>query len=159
MWGGQRGLHRELSPRPSALPRTHSSTKVCQLGVAGSRYLSPIEILGATLGGPEPELPTRPTSPFLTHSKCKINIYWFTDRKRRQTKEPLDEGEKAGWKTGLKSNIQKWRPWHPVPSLHGKQTGKQWQILFLCAPKSLWMVTAAMKLKNTCSLKGELWQT
>ena len=45
--------------------------------------------------------------------------------------------------------------WHPVPSLHGKQMGKQWkqsQTLFSWAPKSLWMVTAAMKLKDTFSL-------
>ena len=39
--------------------------------------------------------------------------------------------------------------------------GKQWkqcQILFFWAPKSLQMVTAAMKLKDTYSLKGKLWQ-
>ena len=30
-------------------------------------------------------------------------------------------------KVGLKLNIQKTRSWHPVPSLHGKQIGKQWQ--------------------------------
>ena len=34
----------------------------------------------------------------------------------------------------------------------GKQW-KQWQTLFSWAPKSLQMVTAAMKLKDTCSLK------
>ena len=39
----------------------------------------------------------------------------------------------------------------------GKQW-KQWQTLFLGAPKSLQMVTAAMKLKDTCSLEGKLWQ-
>ena len=49
------------------------------------------------------------------------------------------------------------RSWHLVPSLHGKQVGKQWkqwQTLFSWAPKSLQMVTAAMKLKDTCSLKS-----
>ena len=30
---------------------------------------------------------------------------------------------------------------------------KQWQILFPWTPKSLWMVTAAMKLKDTCFLE------
>ena len=30
---------------------------------------------------------------------------------------------------------------------------KQWQILFSWAPKSLWMVTAVTKLKDTCSLE------
>ena len=34
----------------------------------------------------------------------------------------------------------------------GKQW-KQWQTLFLCTPKSLPMVAAAMKLKDTCSLE------
>ena len=66
-----------------------------------------------------------------------------------------EESEKAG----LKCNIQKQRSWHPVPSLHGKQMGKQWkqcQTLFWGAPKSLQMVTAAMKLKAACSLEEKL---
>ena len=40
--------------------------------------------------------------------------------------------------------------------------GKQWkqcQTLFFGAPKSLQMVTAAMKLKDACSLKEKLWPT
>ena len=40
----------------------------------------------------------------------------------------------------------------------GKQW-KPWQTLFLGAPKSLLMVTAAMKLKDTCSLEETLWPT
>ena len=34
--------------------------------------------------------------------------------------------------------------------------GKQYQTLFLGAPKSLQMVTAAMKLKDAYSLEGKL---
>ena len=34
---------------------------------------------------------------------------------------------------------------------------KQWQTLFWGAPKSLQMLTAAMKLKDTCSLEEKLW--
>ena len=30
-------------------------------------------------------------------------------------------------KVGLKLNIQKTKTWHPVPSLHGKYMGKQWE--------------------------------
>ena len=43
-------------------------------------------------------------------------------------------------------------------SLHGKQMGKQWKQdrLFSRAPKSLWMVTAVIKLKDTCSLEEKL---
>ena len=40
--------------------------------------------------------------------------------------------------------------------------GKQWkqrQTLFFWAPKSLQMVTAAMKLKDACSLEEKLWPT
>ena len=39
---------------------------------------------------------------------------------------------------------------------------KQWkqrQTLFSWAPKSLWIVIAAMKLKDTCSLEEKLWWT
>ena len=36
---------------------------------------------------------------------------------------------------------------------------KQWQTLFSWAPKSLQMVTAAMKLKDACFLEEKLWKT
>ena len=32
------------------------------------------------------------------------------------------------------------------------------RLLFSWAPESLQMVTAAMKVKDTCSLEGKLWQ-
>ena len=54
------------------------------------------------------------------------------------------------------------RSWHLVPSLHGKWMGKQWKqwlTLFFWAPKSLQIVTAAMKLKDAYSLEGKLWPT
>ena len=60
-------------------------------------------------------------------------------------------------KVGLKLNIQKTKIM--VPSPHGKQMGKQWkqcQTLFFWAPKSLQMVTAAMKLKDAYSLEEKL---
>ena len=63
--------------------------------------------------------------------------------------EVKEESEKS-------STSRKLRSWHLVPSLHGKSMGKQWLTLFFWAPKSLWMVIAAMKLKDTCSLEGEL---
>ena len=64
-------------------------------------------------------------------------------------------------KVGLKLNIQKMKILDLVPSLHGKYMGKQWkqwQTLYFGAPKSLQMVTAAMKFKDTCSLEEKLWQ-
>ena len=59
-------------------------------------------------------------------------------------------------KVGLKLNIQKLRSLHLIPSLHGKYMGKQWQTLFFWAPKSLQVVIAAMKLKDTYSLEEKL---
>ena len=58
-------------------------------------------------------------------------------------------------KVGLKLNIQKAKIMASVPLLHGKQMGKQWkqlQTLFFWAPKSLQMVSAAMKLKDNLLL-------
>ena len=49
--------------------------------------------------------------------------------------------------------------WHLVPSLHGKIDGETVETMsdfILGAPKSLQMVTAAMKLKDTCSLEEKL---
>ena len=63
---------------------------------------------------------------------------------------------KESEKVGLKLKFRKLRSWHLVPSLHDKQMGKQWkqlQTLFWGAPKSLQMVTAAIKLKDTCPWK------
>ena len=61
-------------------------------------------------------------------------------------------------KVGLKFNIQKTKIMasHPITSV---KVGKQWkqcQTLFFGAPKSLQMVTAAMKLKDAYSLEGKL---
>ena len=61
-----------------------------------------------------------------------------------------EESEKVG------SKLRKLSSWHPVPSLHGKQMGKQWLTLFFWAPKSLLMMIAAMKLKDIYSLEGKL---
>ena len=60
------------------------------------------------------------------------------------------------------STFKKPRSWHLVPSPHGKQMGKQWkqcQTSFSWPPKSLQMVTAAMKLKDAFSLEEKLWPT
>ena len=65
----------------------------------------------------------------------------------------LDQGSSLLEKT--QGTCNQLRSWHPVPSLHSKQNGekwKQWQIFFSWAPKSPQMVTAAMKLKDACSL-------
>ena len=61
-----------------------------------------------------------------------------------------EESEKADLKL-----TKKLRSWHLLPSLHGKymgKQGKQWETLFCGAPKTLQMVTAAMKLKDAFAL-------
>ena len=62
-------------------------------------------------------------------------------------------------KVGLKLNIQKTKIMASGPitswQIEVKQW-KQWLTLFFGAPKSLQMVTAAMKLKDAYSLEGKL---
>jgi len=65
-------------------------------------------------------------------------------------------------KVGLKCSIQQTKIIHLVPSLHSKYMVKQWkwwQTLFGGPPKSLKMVTTAMKLKDACSLEEKLRPT
>ena len=61
-------------------------------------------------------------------------------------------------KVGLKLNIQKSKIMAsgPITSWQIDKQWKHWQSLFLWAPKSVQMVTAAMKLKDACSLEGKL---
>ena len=62
-------------------------------------------------------------------------------------------------KVGLKLNIQKMKITASSPITSWELDGKQWkqcQTLFWGAPKSLQMVTAAMELKDTCSLEEKL---
>ena len=62
-------------------------------------------------------------------------------------------------KVGLKLNIQKTKIMASCPITSWQKDGKQWkqwQILFLGAPKSVQLVTAAMKLKDVCSLEEKL---
>ena len=71
------------------------------------------------------------------------------------------ESEKAG----LKFNIQKTKIMASGPITSREVDGKlmwkqwkQWDILCSWAPKSLQMLTAAMKLKDTYSSEEKLWQ-
>ena len=62
-------------------------------------------------------------------------------------------------KVGLKLNIQKMKIMASGPITSWEvdgETGKQCQTLFLGTPKSLQMMTAAMKLKDTYSLERKL---
>ena len=61
-------------------------------------------------------------------------------------------------KVGLKLNIQKTKIMAsgPITSWEIEKQWKQCQTLFFWAPKSLQMVTAALKLKDSYSLEGKL---
>ena len=66
-------------------------------------------------------------------------------------------------KVGLKLNIQKTKIMASGPITSWQIDGDLFRnsvwFLFLGAPKSLQMVTAVMKLKDTYSLEGKLWPT
>ena len=69
-----------------------------------------------------------------------------------------EESEKAS----LKLNIQKIKIMASGPITSRQIDGETMEIvltLFSWAPKSLQMVTAATKLKDTCSLGEKLWPT
>ena len=74
-----------------------------------------------------------------------------------------EESEKASLNLRIKKKQKnkKLRSWQPVSSLHaieGEKVEVVTDLLFLVL-KSLWMVTAAMKVEDDCFLAGKLWQT
>ena len=62
-------------------------------------------------------------------------------------------------KVGLKLNIQKTKIMASGPITSWEIDGETVSTLFFWAPKSLQLVTAAMKLKDSCSLEEKLWPT
>ena len=94
-----------------------------------------------------------------------ISNFRYVDntRKWRGTKEPLDEVETGEWKSWLKSQHSKNKD-HGIQSHHFManrcgNNGNSDRLLFSWAPKSLQMVSAAMELKDACSLEEKLWPT
>ena len=78
---------------------------------------------------------------------------------KEELKSLLMKVKKESEKAGLKLNIQKTKIMASGPITSWQIEGKQWkqcQTLFWGAPKSLQMVTAAMKLKDAYSLEGKL---
>ena len=66
-----------------------------------------------------------------------------------------EESEKAG----LKLNIQKMKIMASGPITSWQIDGETVADFIFWAPKSLQMVTAAIKLKDACSLEEKLWPT
>ena len=76
-----------------------------------------------------------------------------------ELKSLLKKVKEESEKVGLKLNIQKTKIMASSPITSWEIDGKtveQCQTLFFWAPKSLQMVIAAMKLKDTYSLEGKL---
>ena len=88
-----------------------------------------------------------------------------------ELKSLLMKGKVESENVGLKLNIQKMKNMASGPltsrqidgetmeTVTEKKKKKQWQTSFWAAPKSLWIVTAAMILKDACSLDEKLWPT
>ena len=73
-----------------------------------------------------------------------------------------NKSERGEWKVGLKLNIQKTKIMASSPITSWQiyeETMETVKDFILGSPKSLQMVTAAMKLKDACSLEEKLWPT
>ena len=83
----------------------------------------------------------------------------LTARSKDDLRSLLMTVKEESEKVGLKLNIQKTKTMASSPITSWQINGQQWkqyQTLFWGAPKSLQMVTAAMKLKDTCTLEEKL---
>ena len=80
-----------------------------------------------------------------------------------ELKSLLMKVEEESEKAGLKLNIQKTKIMASGPitswEIDGETVETVSDFIFWGAPKSLQMVTAAMKLKDAYSLEGKLWPT
>ena len=84
----------------------------------------------------------------------------LTAENEEELKSLLMKVKEESEKAGLKLSIQKTKIMASGPitswQIYGKEW-KQWQISFFWAPKSLWMMTLAMKLKDVCFLEEKQW--
>ena len=78
-----------------------------------------------------------------------------------ELKSLLMKVKKESGKVDLKLNIQKTKTMASGPITSWQIDGETMETmtLFWGAPKSLQMVTAAMKLKDACSLEEKVWPT
>ena len=76
-----------------------------------------------------------------------------------ELKSLLMKVKEASEKVGLKLNIQKTKIMASGPITSWEIDGETVADLFFGAPKSLQMLTAAMKLKDAYSLEEKLWPT
>ena len=82
------------------------------------------------------------------------------EEREEELKSLLMKMKEESEKVGLKLDIQKTMASGPITSweIDGETVETVADFIFW-APKSLQMVIAAMKFKDTCSLEGNLWPT
>ena len=78
---------------------------------------------------------------------------------KEELKSLLMKVKEESEKVGLKINIQKTKIMASGPISSWQIDGETMKDFIFWAPKSLQMVTAAMKLKDAYSLEGKLWPT
>ena len=96
-----------------------------------------------------------------------INNLWYADdttimAESEELKSLLMKVKEESEKVGLKLNLQKTKIMASGPITSWQIDGEAMETVrdfIFWAPKSLHMVTAAMKLKDTCLLEEKLWQT
>ena len=98
-----------------------------------------------------------------------INNLWYADEttlvaeSEEELKSFLMKVKEESEKAGLKLSIQKTKIIASGPitlwEIDGKTMETVWDFIFGGSPKSLQMVTAAMKLKDAYFLEGKLWPT
>ena len=84
-------------------------------------------------------------------------------KSEEELKSLLTQVKEESAKAGLKLNIQKKKIMASGPitswQIDGEKNGNSDRLYFLGLQKSQQMVTAAMKLKDPCSLEEKLWPT
>ena len=78
---------------------------------------------------------------------------------KEELKSVLVKVKEENGKVGLKLNIQKTKILASSPITSWQIDGETMESDLGGTPKSLQMVTAAMKLKDACSLEEKLWPT
>ena len=99
-----------------------------------------------TLGWKKHKVESRLLGEISTNLRYADDTTLMAEREE-QLKSLLMKVKEKSEKSVLKLNIQK------------TKIMASWQCLFWGAPESLQMVTAAMKLKDACSLEEKLWPT
>ena len=101
-------------------------------------------------------------------ARRNINNLRYTDdttlmaESEEELKSLLMKVKEESEKAGLKLNIQKSKIMESSPIISWQIDGETMETLtdlFSWPPKSLQMVTAAMKFKDACSLEEKLWPT